>query len=217
MGWTHGKNERWNINEKNRDKETRRFQKTRKTTAMMGGLCEDRSENGRGGRKVERKGEQHGPMETNYKTSCTASGVNIDQTLPYKGKQEKEQVKRHNQAVRGFAKKKNSKNPRLLGKWVGGWVRSHTDFLLLENRPKIALNQYWYIGVVYHVYSVCIYIAKSCLLLWFECSVQVSDGFPKKVWMGGWGELYTSFFGILGILLTLQRPLGGCWHQLMID
>ena len=33
-----------------------------------------------------------------------------------------------------------------------------------------------------------IYIAKSCWLLLFECSVHVSDGFPKKeVWMeGGW-------------------------------
>ena len=58
--------------------------------------------------------------------------------------------------------------------------RSH----LTRNDP-IALNQYWYFGVVYHVHSVCIYIAKSCWLLWFECSVHVSDGFQKKnVWMG---------------------------------
>ena len=28
----------------------------------MGGLCEERSEKGRGGRKVERKGQQQGPM-----------------------------------------------------------------------------------------------------------------------------------------------------------
>ena len=33
---------------------------------------------------------------------------------------------------------------------------------VLENRPKIALNQYRYFGVVYHVYSVCIY---RCTLL----------------------------------------------------
>ena len=42
-----------------------------------------------------------------------------------------------------------------------------------------------------------VYIAKSCWLLLFECSVHVSNGFPKKkVWMGvgGWGELYPSFF-----------------------
>ena len=85
--------------------------------------------------------------------------------------------------VRGFAKKKNSKNPRLLWKWVGG---SRIFFFFGENGPKIALNQYWYFGVVYHVYSVCTYIAKSCWLLWFECSVHVSDGFPKKkVWMVG--------------------------------
>ena len=42
-------------------------QKTRKTTAKMGGLCEERPGKGRGGRKVERKGQQQGPMETNYK------------------------------------------------------------------------------------------------------------------------------------------------------
>ena len=43
---------------KSRDKEARRFQKTRKTTAKMGGLCEERSEKGRGGRQIERKGKQ---------------------------------------------------------------------------------------------------------------------------------------------------------------
>ena len=38
----------------------------------MGGLCGERCEKGRGGRKVERKGQQHGPMETTYKSSRTA-------------------------------------------------------------------------------------------------------------------------------------------------
>ena len=39
---------------------------------------------------------------------------------------------------------------------VGGWVQvSLGILLLLENRPKIALNQYWYFGVVLNVYSVC--------------------------------------------------------------
>ena len=35
-----------------------------------------------------------------------------------------------------------------------GGSRSHSDFFL-ENHPQIALNQYSYFGVVYHVYSVC--------------------------------------------------------------
>ena len=30
------------------------------------------------------------------------------------------------------------------------------------------------------ILSVYIYIAKSCWLLWFEYSVYVGDGFPKK-------------------------------------
>ena len=36
-------------------KEERRFLKTRKTTAKTGGLCEERSEKGRGGRKWREK------------------------------------------------------------------------------------------------------------------------------------------------------------------
>ena len=35
-------------------------------------LCEEIPEKGRGGRKVERKGQQQGPMETNYKSSRTS-------------------------------------------------------------------------------------------------------------------------------------------------
>ena len=62
MGWTHGQNERQEITEKIRDKDTR-LQKMRKTTARMGGLCEERSEKDRGGRKVDRKFQQQGVME----------------------------------------------------------------------------------------------------------------------------------------------------------
>ena len=41
--------------------------------AKMGGLCEERSEKGRGGSKVERKGQQQqGPMEMNHKSSRTS-------------------------------------------------------------------------------------------------------------------------------------------------
>ena len=62
MGWTHGKNERREITEKIPDKEIRWLQKTKKTTAKMGGLREERSKKDRGGRKVERIGEQNGEM-----------------------------------------------------------------------------------------------------------------------------------------------------------
>ena len=44
----------------------------RKTTAKMGGLCEERVEKGRGGIKMERKGQQQGPMEANYESSRTS-------------------------------------------------------------------------------------------------------------------------------------------------
>ena len=45
--------------------------------------------------------------------------------------------------------------------WVG-WVQVSLGIFFVENHPKIALNQYRYFGVVYHMYSVCIYIVKSC-------------------------------------------------------
>ena len=62
--------------------------------------------------------------------------------------------------LRGFAKKEKSEITMEVGGWVGpGLTR---NFSFVENRPKIALNQ---LGVVYHVYSVCIYIAKSGSLL----------------------------------------------------
>ena len=56
--------------------------------------------------------------------------------------------------VRGFAKIFSQKSEFTM--------EVEPDFVCVENRPKIALNQYWYFRVVYHVYSVCIYIAKSC-------------------------------------------------------
>ena len=52
-------------------KDARRWQKTTKTTAKMGGLFEQRSDKGRGGRKGQRKFHQQGSMETNYKRSRT--------------------------------------------------------------------------------------------------------------------------------------------------
>ena len=46
--------------------------KTRKTKAKLGGLCEERPEKNRGGRKVGRTDQQQGPMETDYKSSRTS-------------------------------------------------------------------------------------------------------------------------------------------------
>ena len=50
----------------------------------------------------------------------------------------------HRIYIKGFAKKKKfSKNPSLLWKWVVG-SRSHSElfFIFLEHHPKIAPNQY---------------------------------------------------------------------------
>ena len=51
---------------------------------------------------------------------------------------------------------------------------------------------------IFGLYALCILFAHTCYLklLVIERSVHVSDGFPKKVWLGGWGELYLGFLGL---------------------
>ena len=94
---------------------------------------------------------------------CVAKDQQATEGDPDEIQQAEQQVRQvlKTASLKGLCKEK--KNPRLLWKWVGS--RSHSDFFLVENLPKIALNQCYYFGVVYHVYSVCIYIAKSCWLL----------------------------------------------------
>ena len=53
---------------------------------------------------------------------------------------------------------------------MGGWVQFSLG-LFLENRPKIALNQYCYFGVVYHVYYVCILYTLSNVVSYYDFSV----------------------------------------------
>ena len=68
---------------------------------------------------------------------------------------------------------------------MGGLVQASLGFFFFgkssQNSPKPVLICWTSIPCVF-----CIYIAKSCWLLSFECSVHVSYGFPKKkVLMGG--------------------------------
>ena len=93
---------------------------------------------------------------------------------------------------------------------VGGWVQVSLGFFLLENRPKNSpkpVHIFW--SSVF-----CLYIAKSCWLLLFECSVHVSDGFPKKK-LSGRGERYPFFLGIFGVFLTLQSPFTA--HKIQVS
>ena len=45
---------------------------------------------------------------------------------------------------------------------VNEWVQVSLEIFVLENHPKIALDQYCYFGVVYKVYYVFIFIVNSC-------------------------------------------------------
>ena len=85
--------------------------------------------------------------------------------------------------LRGFAKKEKFQKCEITME-VGGWV-SLGFFCFFENRSKIALNQYCYFGEVYHVYSVCTYIAKSFGYYDLNVLSMLVMGFQKKVWMGG--------------------------------
>ena len=83
-----------------------------------------------------------------------------------------------------------------------------TGIFLLENHPKIALNQWYYFGVVYHVYSVCIY-ALLKVVGYYDLSVLSMSvmGFQKKKFgwrVGGWGELHPI---LLLTFLNFAKPL----------
>ena len=65
-----------------------------------------------------------------------------------------------------------------------GGSRSHSEFFL-ENHPKIALSQYRYFGVVYHIYSVYTLLK---VVSYYDLSVLPMSvmGFQnEEVWMGG--------------------------------
>ena len=79
----------------------------------------------------------------------------------------------------------------------------------LENRPKIALYQYWYFGVLY---TMCILSVYTLLKVvgYYDLSVLPMSvmGFQKKFGWGfsGWSELYPVFFGFLD-LFNFAKPL----------
>ena len=73
MKWT-GHIVRMNDDKLPKRAETKRQEGSRKRgrPAKIGGLCEERFEKGKGGRKMERKGQQQGPMEANHESSRTS-------------------------------------------------------------------------------------------------------------------------------------------------
>ena len=83
------------------------------------------------------------------------------------------------------------------------------NFFPLENRPKIAINQYCYFGVVYHVHSVCIIILLK-VVRYYDFSVLSMSvmGFQKKDWIGRRGSVggASSIQFYFGTVLTLQSP-----------
>ena len=68
---------------------------------------------------------------------------------------------------------------------------------------------------MYHLHFEC--VTKGCKLLCFECSVHVSDGFPKKTLLdrrvGEWVKSINFVYGFFGNFLTLQSPLCADLHK----
>ena len=91
------------------------------------------------------------------------------------------------------------KIPKIRDYYGSGWVGpglTRNFLFFVENHPKIALNQYRYFGVVYHVYYVYTLLK---VVSYYDLSVlSMSEGFQKKLdgGVGGWGELYPSLFWI---------------------
>ena len=79
-----------------------------------------------------------------------------------KDQQENKDKQIQEQCTKGLCK--DFFSPKIRDYYGSGWVGPGLTRIFWENRPKIALNQYRCFRVVYHVYSVCTYIAKSC---WF--------------------------------------------------
>ena len=96
---------------------------------------------------------------------------------------------------------------------VGGWVQASLRIFFVENRPKIALNQCKYFGVVQ--YTMCILSAYTLLLKvvgYYDLSVlpMSVEGFQKQQFgwgVGRWGELYPSFFWDFLNFLNFAKPL----------
>ena len=115
--------------------------------------------------------------------------------------------------ARGLCKEK--KIPKIRNYYGSGWVGPDLTriFLCVENLLKIALNQYWYFGVVYQVY--CVWILSYTLLNvvgYYDFSVLSMSvmGFQKRKSLdgvGGWGELYPIFFGIFGKKINFAKLL----------
>ena len=68
-------------------------------------------------------------------------------------------------SLRGCAKKKTFQKSEITME-VG--VQVSLGIFCVENHPKTALNQYRHFGVVYHMYSVCIYIVIPFRLSFLE-------------------------------------------------
>ena len=93
---------------------------------------------------------------------------------------------------------------------VGGWVQVTRNFVTSgkssQNSPKPVVIFWRSIPCVFCLYA----LLKVVGYYDFECSVHVSGGFPKKVWMeGGWVGGVSSiqfFFGFLDFF-NFAKPL----------
>ena len=95
-------------------------------------------------------------------------------------------------------RRKNSTNPRLLWKWVGGY-RSHSEFFgkSSQNSPKPLLICWSSIPCVFCLYTL-LKVVRYYDLSVLSMSVMGFQQNKTFGWgVGGWGELYPFFGGFL--------------------
>ena len=113
-----------------------------------------------------------------------------------------------NVSTLGAVQRKNSKNPSLLWKWVGG-SRSHPEFFFLENHPKIALTS--------TDISVCILLE---VVSYYDLSVLSMSvmGFKKKFGCGWVGELSSIqvYFGFFNQHYTFLLTVNLLLHAIFV-
>ena len=78
--------------------------------------------------------------------------------------------------IRGFAKKKNSKNPSLLWKWVGG-SRSHSEFFFGNSSPNTSKTV-----LIFWSRISCVFCLYTLFKSYYDLSVLSMSvmGFQKK-------------------------------------
>ena len=87
-----------------------------------------------------------------------------------------------------------------------GWIQVLLGILCVENHPKIDINRNWYVGIVYHVYSVCIQLLVIMIWVFCPCQWWVSKKSLDGGWVGGVSSIQV-YFAFLELIKLCKAPI----------